>query len=117
MPGLERFTIESLTMSDDQADAFIPPCRVDATPESLQREADRAVLYGACLLVVRPGTRIKPHIKAAVEALVPAVRAYYRGDESALAREALSYAEACGGRDFLEQKAAAYRERLDTPAS
>lgn len=99
-------------MSDEQTDAFIPPCRVDATPESLQREADRAVLYGACLLVVRPATRIKPQIKAAVDSLVPAVRAYYHGDDPALAEQALSYADACGGRDFLEQKAAAYRERL-----
>ncbi|MBV9788539.1 MAG: hypothetical protein JOZ51_10225 [Chloroflexi bacterium] len=104
-------------MTDNQADLFIPPCRVDATPESLQREADRAVLYGACLLVVRPGTRIKPQIKAAVEALTPAVRAYYQGDDPALAKQALSYAEACGGRDFLEQKAAVYRERLDATSA
>ena len=92
---------------------IIPPCRVDATPESLQQEAERAVLYGACLLVVRPATRIKPQIQAAVAALLPAVRAYYMGDDSALAAQALSYADACGGRAFLEQKAAAYRERLE----
>lgn len=104
-------------MSDEQSAAFIPPCRVEATPESLQREADRAVLYGACLLVVRPGTRIKPQLKSAVEALAPAVRAYYQGDDPALAEQALSYADACGGRDFLEQKAAAYRERQHRTAA
>jgi hypothetical protein len=100
------------TMSDEGPSADIPPCRVDMTPEALQREADRSVLYGACLLVIRPNTRIKPQIKAAVEALVPAVRAYYDGDASALAAHAVAYADACGGRAFLDQKAAAYRERL-----
>jgi hypothetical protein len=97
-------------MPDNEELAVIPPCRADATPESLQREADRAVLYGACLLLVRPGTRIKPQIKAAVEALLPAVRAYYQDDNPVLAEQALRYADACGGRAFLEQKAAAYRQ-------
>lgn len=89
----------------------VPACRIDTTPEQLQREADRAVLYGACLLVVRPDTRIKPHLKQAVDALVPAVRAYYTGTDPYLAAHATAYAEACGGRAFLEQKAAIFRER------
>jgi hypothetical protein len=88
----------------------VPACRVDATPEQLQREADRAVLYGACLLVVRPGTRIKPHLQEAVAALAPAVRAYYAGGDAELAAHAVRYADACGARGFLEQKAALYRE-------
>ncbi|HEX6291506.1 MAG TPA: hypothetical protein VFZ66_20150 [Herpetosiphonaceae bacterium] len=104
-------------MIDQSQAGIVPPCRVDATPETLQREADRSVLYGACLLVVRPNTRIKPHIKAAVEALAPAVRAYYTGDDSELAGHAVAYADACGGRAFLEQKAAAYRERLSEAGS
>ncbi len=86
-------------------------CRVDATPDQLQREADRAVLYGACLLVVRPETRIKPHIDAAVRTLVPAVRAYYMGANDELAAHAVVYAHACGGQTFLEQKATLFRER------
>jgi hypothetical protein len=102
-------------VSEEQS--IVPPCRVDATPESLQREADRAVLYGACLLVVRPETRIKPQLKAAVEALLPAVQAYYMGGDAVLAAHALAYADACGGRLFLEQKAAVYRERLDQTAT
>jgi hypothetical protein len=104
-----------LDVSDEQL--IIPPCRVDATPESLQQEADRAVLYGACLLVVRPETRIKPQLKAAVAALLPAVRAFYTGDDPALAAHARAYADACGGRAFLEQKAAIYRERLEQAAT
>jgi hypothetical protein len=89
----------------------VPACRIDATPEDLQREADRAVLYGACLLVVRPDTRIKPHLQEAVAALVAAVHAYYTGGDPALAAHALAYAEACGGIGFLEQKAVAFRQR------
>ena len=89
----------------------VPDCRVDATPEQLQREADRAVLYGACLLVVRPGTRIKPQLDAAVRALMPCVQAYYNGSDDALAVHAVAYADACGGRAFLEQKAALFRAR------
>jgi hypothetical protein len=95
----------------NESHAFVPACRVDATPEQLQREADRAVLYGACLLVVRPETRIKPHLRVAVDALVPAVRAFYLGDNSVLAAHAANYADACGGRAFLEQKAALFTER------
>lgn len=93
---------------------FVPACRVDATPEQLQREADRAVLYGACLLVVRPDTRIKPHLQEAVAALAPAVRAYYTGADPALAAHAVAYADACGGRMFLDQKAVLFRERAGT---
>lgn len=89
----------------------IPACRVDATPEQLQREAERAVLYGACLLIVRPATRIKPHLQAAVTALAPAVRAYFDGETSEAAAHAAAYADACGGRAFLDQKAALFREQ------
>ena len=89
----------------------VPACRVDATPDQLQREADRAVLYGACLLVVRPATRIKPQLDAAVLALVPSVQAYYDGSDAELAAHAVAYADACGGRAFLEQKAALFRAR------
>ena len=90
---------------------FIPACRVDATPEDLQRESDRSVLYGACLLVVRPDTRIKPHLKEAVTALLPSVRAYFHGNQNEYAAHAVAYADACGGRAFLDQKVAQYRER------
>ncbi len=91
--------------------SIVPACRVDSSPEQLQREAERAVLYGACLLVVRPDTRIKPHLRVAVDALVPAVRAYYLGDDPQLAAHAVNYADACGGRLFLDQKAALFAER------
>lgn len=101
-------------MSDPTASRPVPACRIDATPEDLRREADRAVLYGACLLVVRPATRIKPHLQEAVAALAPAVQAYYTGGDPALAAHALAYADACGGRAFLEQKAALFRERPAT---
>jgi hypothetical protein len=94
-----------------QPQSFIPACRVNATPEDLQRESERAVLYGACLLVVRSDTRIKPHLKEAVTTLLPSVRAYLSGEENEYAAHALAYAEACRGRTFLEQKAAQYRER------
>jgi hypothetical protein len=90
---------------------FIPACRVDATPEDLQREGDRSVLYGACLLMVRPDTRIKPHLQEAVNALLPSVQAYFHGDQNEYAAHALAYADACGGRAFLDQKVAQYRER------
>lgn len=89
----------------------VPACRTDATPEDLRREADRAVLYGACLLVVRPDTRIKPHLQEAVAALAPAVHAYYADGDPALAAHARAYAEACGGIAFLEQKATVFRQR------
>ena len=89
----------------------LPACRVDVTPEQLEREADRAVLYGACLLVVRPETRIKSHLQRAVHDLVPAVKAYYSGYDPGLAAQALRYAEQCGAHTFLDQKAALYRQR------
>ncbi len=89
----------------------VPACRVGVTIEELQREADRSVLYGACLRAVRPDTRIKPHLQEAVAALLPSVQAYFNGDESELAAHAIAYADACGGRAFLAQKAAAYRQR------
>ncbi len=89
----------------------IPACRVGATPEDIQREADRSVMYGACLLIVRPNTRIKPEIQAAVEALTPCVRAYFEGEASPRATHAAAYADACGARAYLEQKATAYRQR------
>lgn len=87
----------------------VPACRIDATPEQLQREADRAVLYGACLLVARPTTRIKPQLQAAVAALLPAVQAFFAGADNAAAAHAAAYADACGGRAFLDQKAAQFR--------
>lgn len=99
-----------------QQPEFIPACRVNATPEDLERESDRSVLYGACLLMVRPNTRIKPHLKQAVETLLPSVRAYFDGEENDYARHAAAYADACGGRAFLDQKAAQYRDRTDTTA-
>lgn len=98
-------------MTQRSSQALVPACRVGVTPEQLAREADRAVLYGACLLMFRPDARVKPHLRAAVDTLLPAVRAYFAGDESSLATHAAAYADACGGRAFLDQKAAAYRER------
>lgn len=95
----------------DNTSPKLPACRVDATLEQLQHEAERAVLYGACLVMVRPDTRIKPHLAEAVQALVPSVRAYYVGADNELAAHAVAYAEACGGRAFLEQKAELFRER------
>ncbi len=88
-----------------------PACRIDATPEDLQRESDRSVLYVACLLMVRPDTRIKPHLQEAVNALLPSVRAYFAGDQNEYAAHAMAYADACGGRAFLDQKMAQYRAR------
>ena len=96
---------------NDQQKVNVPWCRVDVTPEQLRAEADRAVLYGACLLVLRPDVRIKPHLKEAVEALVPAVYAYYAAGDAGLAAHAAAYADACGGRPFLDQKAQVYRQR------
>lgn len=90
---------------------LVPACRVDATPEDLQRESDRSVLYGACLLIVRPDARIKPHLQEAVNALLPSVRAYFNGAQNEYAAHAVAYADACGGRAFLDQKVALYRER------
>jgi hypothetical protein len=95
-------------------DRLVPACRVGATPEQIAKESERAVLYGACLLVVRPDTRIKPELRAAVETLLPAVRAYFDRADDALARHAAAYADACGGRAFLDQKAALYAARQNT---
>jgi hypothetical protein len=103
--------IVPVTSFKQDSQPTVPACRVGATPEDIQREADRSVLYGACLLVVRPNARIKPYLKEAVEALVPAVQAYFDGERSALAEHAAAYADACGGRAFLDQKAAVYRQR------
>jgi hypothetical protein len=97
-------------MTDKQRPA-VPACRIDVTPEDLQREADRSVLYGACLLIARPNTRIKPEIRDAVYALTPCIRAYFEGEDSELAAHAVAYADACRARTFLEQKVAAYRKR------
>lgn len=93
----------------------IPACRVGATPEDLQRESDRSVLYGACLLIVRPDARIKPHLQEAVHALLPSVRAYFDAAQNEYAAHAVAYADACGGRAFLDQKVAQYRQRQAHP--
>ena len=87
----------------------VPPCREGATPEELRREADRSVLYGACLKVFRPSTRVKPRIAAAVEALVPGVRAVFEGHAGPAAKFARDYAAACGGSAFLEGKASEFQ--------
>lgn len=99
----------------EETPAAVPACRTDTTPAARQREAERAVLYGACLLVLRPSTRIKPELSAAVHALAPSVRAYFSGDDPVLAAAASAYAAACDGRAFLEQKAALFRERQAPP--
>ena len=87
------------------------PCREGATEEDLRREADRSVLYGACLKILRPQTNLKPHIAEAVAALIPAVQAFFDGDESPRAQFARDYAAACGAHMFLEGKAQEYRAR------
>jgi hypothetical protein len=79
--------------------------------EDLRREADRAVLYGACLRVLRPDVRLKPQIIEAVAALLPGVLAVCEGRTDATAQFARDYAAACGGTTFLETKAAEYRAR------
>ncbi len=88
-----------------------PPCREGATEEDLRREADRSVLYGACLKILRPQTHLKPQIAAAVEALIPPVQALFDGVESASAQFARDYAAACGAQAFLEGKVQEYRAR------
>ena len=90
-------------MAPDRS-AALPACRVDITPEELAREADRAVLYGAVLAVQRPNVRLKPAIAAAVEALVPAVRAFLEGRDDEQTAYALAYARACGAEAFLLRK-------------
>jgi hypothetical protein len=89
----------------------LPPCREGATPEDLAREADRAVLYGACLKAVRPDARLKPHLADAVDALLPGVRALLAGEENSSAQFVRDYAAACGGTAFLAGKVAEYRAR------
>ncbi len=94
----------------------VPACRVGVTEEQLQREADRAVLYGACLLVLRPDVAIKAQLRDAVMALQPAVQAYFAADGSPEAAHAAAYADAAGGRPFLDAKAATWRERHNRPS-
>lgn len=91
--------------------AVLPPCREGATPEELAREADRAVLYGACLKALRPDARIKPRLVEAVAALLPGVQALLAGEENSSARFVREYAAACGGASFLAGKIAEYRAR------
>lgn len=88
-----------------------PPCREGATTEDLRREADRSVLYGACLKLLRPATRIKPQIAEAVDALLGPVQAYFDGTDDASARFARDYAVACGASSFLDGKRAEYQAR------
>jgi hypothetical protein len=61
--------------------------------------------------MVRPDTRIKPHLQEAVNALLPSVRAYFDAEQNEYAAHAAAYANACGGRAFLDQKVAQYRAR------
>jgi hypothetical protein len=82
----------------------VPICRIGMSTEDLAKQADRSVLYGAILLAQRPNTRIKPHIRAAVDALLPAVQAFLGGHTNDQANFALDYAQACGGEAFLLQK-------------
>ena len=89
----------------------LPPCREGATPEDLAREADRSVLYGACLKAIRPEARIKPQLVEAVAALLPGVRALLAGEETSSAQFVRDYAMACSGAAFLEGKIAEYRAR------
>ncbi len=89
----------------------VPVCREGATPEDLRREAERSVLYGACLKVVRPQARLKPQIAEAVAALVPGVQAVFEGQDVPSAQFARDYAAACGGTAFLESKAREYGAR------
>ena len=105
-------------MSDQPSGLPKPPCREGATPEDLRREADRAVLYGACLKLLRPSTRIKPHLAAAVDALLSPVQAYFDGTNNASAIFARDYAVACGAITFLEGKRAEYQaRRQDEPSA
>src|SRR5262245_46203573 len=94
-------------MSDTQEPEIQPACRVGVTAEELAREADRSVLYGAVLAAQRPNVRLKPAIAVAVEALVPAVRAFLEGRDDEDAAYALAYARACGAEAFLLHKRAA----------
>ena len=89
----------------------VPVCREGATAEDLRRQADRSVLYGACLKILRPTTRLKPEIAEAVAALAPGVQAVFEGQDSPSAQFARDYAAACGGAAFLESKVMEYRAR------
>ena len=89
----------------------VPVCREGATAEDLRREADRSVLYGACLKILRPTTRLKPQIAEAVAALAPGVQAVFEDRDIPSAQFARDYAAACGGATFLESKAMEYRAR------
>ena len=91
----------------------LPVCREGATEEDILREADRSVVYGACLKLLRPQTRLKPAIADAVAALLPGVQALCEGDDGPAARFALAYARACGALPFLEGKIAEYRTRQE----
>lgn len=84
-----------------------PACREGISAADLAHEAERAVLYGALLLARRPATRLKPAIAPAAQALLPAVRAFLKGNDDADAAYALAYAQACGGEAFLLEKRAA----------
>src|SRR5436305_741530 len=84
-----------------------PACREGVSAADLAHEAERAVLYGALLLARRPTTRRKPAIAPAAQALLPAVRAFLKGNDDADAAYALAYAQACGGEAFLLEKRAA----------
>ncbi len=81
-----------------------PACRDGVSAADLEREAERAVLYGALLLAQRPSTRLKPAIAQAAQALLPAVRSFLAGNDDADAAYALAYAQACGGEPFLQKK-------------
>jgi len=81
-----------------------PACRDGVSAADLEREAERAVLYGALLLARRPTTRLKPAITVAAQALLPAVRSFLAGNDDADAAYALAYAQACGGAAFLLEK-------------
>jgi hypothetical protein len=96
-------------MSDLSQHSAQPACRIDVTSEELAREADRAVLYGAVLAVLRPNVRLKPAIALAAEALLPAARAFLEGRDDEQAAYALAYARACGAEAFLLQKRSAAR--------
>jgi hypothetical protein len=81
-----------------------PACRDGVTAADLEREAERAVLYGALLLAQRPTARLKAAVAPAAQALLPAVRSFLAGNDDAEAAYALAYAQACGGEAFLREK-------------
>ena len=99
---------------NDEILTAVAPCRDGQTDADRGLEADRAVLYAALLLLFRPAVRIKPALRTAATAVLPAVRAFCAGDDPDLAAEAERYAQACGGLAFLVQKAAEWRARMST---